>query len=220
MGAYQGAERKVEAMNLVQRSAIAAISAMWAAGLAPSAAQAHPHVWVTVETTVVYDDKQEITGLRENWTFDKAYSQYALDGLEQDAAGNYTPAAFAELTKENLESLKNYSYFTEVYVEGKRVDLAPPIGASNVRDDKAILHFTMTLPLAQPIKVGTLKFSFLIYDPEFYISFAFADKDPVHLGPGAPAGCGPKLEPATGDPTKSKTWGGAYAATVVIACAQ
>jgi ABC-type uncharacterized transport system substrate-binding protein len=205
-------------MVVMRALRLLAVGAALLAGLDASVAQAHPHVWVTVETTVLYDDKQQITALKENWTFDKAYSQYALDGLEQDASGNYTPAAFAELTKENIESLKDYNYFTEIYVEGKRIETAPPIGATNVRDDKAILHFTMTVPLAQPIKPGTLKVSFLVYDPEFYISFTFAEKDPIHMGPGAPAGCGPKIEPATGDPTKSKTWGGAYAATVVVAC--
>ena len=188
------------------------------AGLGLGQAEAHPHVWVTVETTVLYDAKAEMSGLKEVWTFDKAYSEYALDGLEQDASGNYTPAALVELAKENMESLKEYNYFTEVYVEGAKVELAPPEGAVVVRDDKAILHLTYTLPLKQPVNIGTLKLSFLVYDPDFYISFTFAEKDPIQIGKGGPPGCAPTIEPATGDPAKSKTWGGAYAATVVIAC--
>jgi len=181
-------------------------------------AVAHPHVWVTVEATVLYDAKKQITGLKESWSFDKAYSEYALDGLEKDTGGNYTPAAFVALAKENMESLKDYNYFTEAYVEGAKVEMSAPEGAVVVRDDKAILHLTYTMPLKQPVNVGTLKFSFLIYDPEFYIAFALAEKDPVHLAAGAPAGCAPRIEPPTGDPTKSKTWGSAYAATVVVAC--
>jgi ABC-type uncharacterized transport system substrate-binding protein len=33
-------------------------------------AAAHPHIWVTVETTVLYD-KGTFTGLREKWTFNE-----------------------------------------------------------------------------------------------------------------------------------------------------
>ena len=200
--------------RVMQRAALAA--AILCLGLA--VAQAHPHVWVTVEATVIYDAKKQVTGIKEQWTFDKAYSEYALDGLEKDAGGNYTPAAFVALAKENMESLKDYNYFTEVYVEGARVEMGPPESAVVTRDDKTILHLTYTMPLKQPVNVGTLKFSFLIYDPEFYIAFAFAEKDPVHLAPGAPARCASRIEPPTGDPTKSKTWGGAYAATVVVSC--
>lgn len=193
--------------------AMVAMTALGAAG-----AEAHPHVWVTVEATVLYNAKQQVTGLKEYWSFDKAYSEYALDGLEKDAAGAYTPAAFVALAKENMESLKDYNYFTEVYVEGERVETAPPQNAVVVRDDKTILHLTYVLPLKQPLNIGSLKLSFLIYDPDFYIAFAFAEKDPVHLASGGPAGCAAKIEPPTGDPNTSKTWGSAYAATVVLGC--
>ena len=204
------------AVGRVALMAVALTMALTMVGAAP--ARAHPHVWVTVEATVLYDDKKQVSGLEERWSFDKAYSEYALEGLEQDAAGNYTPAAYASLAKENMESLKDYNYFTEVYAEGTRVELAPPQDAVVVRDDKTILHLTYKLPLKQPVNTGTLKLSFLIYDPDFYIAFTFAEKDAIRLAKNAPAGCGSKIEPPTGDPTKSKTWGGAYAATVVLSC--
>ena len=208
----------MRALNYRTRMARCLALAALATGLGATPALAHPHVWVTVEATVLYDAKQQVSALEERWSFDKAYSEYALEGLEKDAAGNYTPAAYVDLAKENMESLKDYNYFTEVYAEGTRVDLGSPEGAVVTRDEKAILHLTYKLPLKQPINVGTLKFSFLIYDPDFYIAFTFAERDPVRLSKGAPSGCAPKLEPPTGDPTKSKTWGGAYAATIVVAC--
>jgi len=185
-------------------------------GITP--ASAHPHVWVTVEATVLFDANQQITGLKEFWSFDKAYSEYALDGLEKDSAGNYTPAAYVALAKENMESLKDYNYFTEIYADGTKLETGPPEAAVVTRDDKTILHLTYTMPLKQPLKAGAAKLSFLIYDPEFYIAFAFAETDPIHLASGGPKGCAARIEPPTGDPVKSKTWGSAYAATVVVAC--
>ena len=46
------------------------------------------------------------------------------------------------------------------------------------------LHFT--LPFKTPVKAKVLKIE--IYDPEFFIDFAFADKEPIKLV-GAPALC-------------------------------
>lgn len=49
---------------------VAITSALFLLGWYP---QAHPHVWVAVEATVVYDTRM-VTGFRYKWSFDKAYS--------------------------------------------------------------------------------------------------------------------------------------------------
>src|SRR5206468_11484597 len=53
------------------------------------------------------------------------YAQMALDGLDTDGDGIYSQDELAPLTKENIESLKDYNYFTYPRVNGKLV----PIGA-------------------------------------------------------------------------------------------
>ncbi|HYD15318.1 MAG TPA: DUF1007 family protein, partial [Hyphomicrobium sp.] len=56
-----------------------AIAVAFALSTAPAAA--HPHVWVTVETTVLYDGGK-ITGLQHKWTFDDMYTAMAIQGLD------------------------------------------------------------------------------------------------------------------------------------------
>ena len=51
-------------------------------------AQAHPHVWVTMKETVLYD-KGTITGLQQAWTFDELYTQQAIEGLDKNGDGKY-----------------------------------------------------------------------------------------------------------------------------------
>lgn len=179
-------------------------------------ALAHPHVWVTVEATVLVNDQHQITGLKQRWTFDKGYSQYSLEGLEQDAAGNYTPAAFVALAKENMDSLKDYNYFTEFDSDGIKLDLGSPQDPAADRDDRTIMHLTFTLPLKKPLAAGAGRVTLQVFDPEFYIALTFAQTNPIQFSRGA--GCTTKLEAPTGDPNTSKSWGAAYAQTAVIAC--
>jgi ABC-type uncharacterized transport system substrate-binding protein len=52
------------------------------------------------------------------------------------------------------------------------------------KNNELTLHFT--LPLAAPLKAKSL--SLEVYDPSYYVDFAFAEKDAVSLA-GAPTGC-------------------------------
>jgi len=42
------------------------------AGVLP--AQAHPHVWITAKSEVVYAPDGSITGVRHAWTFDEMFT--------------------------------------------------------------------------------------------------------------------------------------------------
>ncbi len=48
--------------------------------LAAVPAFAHPHVWVTMESELVYAPDGSITGIRHAWTFDDVFSTYATQG--------------------------------------------------------------------------------------------------------------------------------------------
>src|SRR3990170_6798387 len=79
--------------------------------LQPGRAEAHPHVWVTVEATVPYENGT-ITGLQEAWTFDEFYTQQAIEGLDANRDGRYDRQELSELAKVNIEGLKEFNYFT------------------------------------------------------------------------------------------------------------
>jgi ABC-type uncharacterized transport system substrate-binding protein len=74
-------------------------------------AQAHPHIWVTVETTVQFD-KGTVTGIRHRWLFDEYYSTMAIQGLDTNNDGIYDRKELAELAKINIDGLKEMGYFT------------------------------------------------------------------------------------------------------------
>lgn len=170
---------------------------LWAAGggllalvLALGAAQpaqAHPHVWVTVETTVVYDDGR-ITGLRHRWVFDDLYTAMAIQGLDTNGDGAYSREELAELAQVNIDGLKEFQYFTYVKLGDTRLGHKPPVDYYlEHKDDELALHFT--LPFEQPVMADAQGFSFSVFDESFFIAFDFGEENPVKLSAGAPEGC-------------------------------
>lgn len=88
-------------------------------------AEAHPHVWVRVETTVLYQNGT-ITGFRHKWTFDEFYTAMAVQGLDANNDGVYTREELAELAKVNIDGLKDFAFFTHARLAGQPLALTEP----------------------------------------------------------------------------------------------
>lgn len=157
--------------------------------LIAAAANAHPHVWVTMSTELLYTPDGSVSGVRQAWTFDDMYSAFATTGIQAKTQGQFTRAELAPLAQENVESLKDYDYFTFAKVDGKRQKdvFNPPVNYWLDYDPKeTVLTLHFTLPFRQPVKTKQLTIE--IYDPEFFIDFGFVEKNPVRLI-GAPLQC-------------------------------
>jgi len=150
---------------------------LWFAGalvLGVDTAQAHPHVWITATSELIYAPDGAITGVRHAWTFDDMFSTYALQGIETKTKGVYSREELGSLAQTNVESLKEFGFFTFARADGKKEKFQEPTDYYLEYKDAALtLHFV--LPLKTPAK------------PKF------ADKDPVKLV-GAPAACQMKFQ--------------------------
>jgi ABC-type uncharacterized transport system substrate-binding protein len=154
------------------------------------AAQAHPHVWITATSELIYAPDGSITGVRHAWTFDDMFSTYAVQGLETKTRGVYSREELGPLAQTNVESLKEFGFFTFAKADGKKEKFQEPVDYYLEYKDAALtLHFT--LPLKTPVKPRQLVLE--VFDPEFFIDFTYAEKDPVRLV-GAPAACQIKFQ--------------------------
>ena len=154
--------------------------------LLAAAVQAHPHVWVTMHTELVYGPTGAITGVCHHWAFDDMFSAFATQGLDTKVKGQFTREELAPLAKVNVESLKEYGYFTYATADGKKVPMGEPLPGYwlDYKDTILTLHFTM--PFKTPVKAKYLKIE--IYDPTIFVDFEWAKDKPVHVV-GLPAGC-------------------------------
>lgn len=106
------------------RAALGAAAGLLTLAAAP-AASAHPHVWVAVESTIVYENGS-ITGLAQKWIFDDFYTASAVQGLDANNDGKYDRSELAELAQVNIEGLKEFDYFTFANLAGQRLAFDTP----------------------------------------------------------------------------------------------
>ena len=146
-------------------------------------AWAHPHVWVTMRTELVYAPDGKITGIRHAWSFDDMFSTFATQGMESKEKGKFTREELAPLAKVNVESLKEYGYFTFATADGTKAELTDPASGYWLDYKDEVLTLNFVLPFKTPVKAKELKIE--IYDPTIFVDFSFAKEKPVQLA-GAP----------------------------------
>jgi ABC-type uncharacterized transport system substrate-binding protein len=198
-----------------------------ALGLAVStAASAHPHVWVTSTSELIYAADGSVTGVRHHWEFDDMFSAFALQGIASKEKGKYTREELAPLAKVNIDSLKENAYFTYATVDGKKTPFAEPAPDYWLDYKDGMLTLNFTLPFKQPVKAKNLRVE--IYDPTYFVDFELAKKTPVTLV-GAPAGCALTTElpreltfqegkQLSDNPEAAANWGAFSANKITVTC--
>ena len=204
---------------------LAVLTATLVAGLAP--ALAHPHVWVTMKSELVYAPDGTITGVKHAWTFDDMFSAFATQGIETKKKGVFTREDLKPLAEVNITSLKEFDYFTQGKADGKKAVFVDPTDYYLEYADN-VLTLNFVLPLKTPVKVKQLQLE--IYDPSYFVDFTFAEKDPVALS-GAPAACklavarpndpatqGRQVGEAFFNSMTSSNYGAQYANKIAVTC--
>jgi ABC-type uncharacterized transport system substrate-binding protein len=166
------------------RPAILSLAAL--TGLAGPAA-AHPHVFVTGSSQIVYDAQGQVSAVSHRWTFDEMFSTMATQGLDTNGDGVFAREELADLARINVDSLGEYAFFTVLEVAGVAAEFAAPTQYwLDHAGGQLTLNFTLPLTTALDPAKGAAEFS--VYDPSFFVAFAFDTGKEVALV-NAPAGC-------------------------------
>lgn len=158
-----------------------------AAALCPAPAAAHPHVWVTARSEIVYGPDGRMSAIRHAWTFDEMFASFATQGLDANGDGKLTREELAPLAEVNVTSLKEFGFFTFSKNGEKKVVFGEPVDYWLEMNGKDLtLHFTLPVKADAPAKGAPLKVE--VYDPTYFVAFEFAKEHPAKLI-DAPAGC-------------------------------
>jgi ABC-type uncharacterized transport system substrate-binding protein len=163
-----------------------------AAVLAGTPAFAHPHVFVDAKTEVVFGAPGSIAAVRNIWQFDRAFSEYAIQGLDTNGDGQLSDAELQPLAKVNVESLAEFEFFTFLFTGKNKFQFVPPTEYwLEFRGGRLTLFYT--LPLKEPVAVGK-GVVVEVYDPEYYVAFTFVEDTPVAVA-GDAGGCTASYRP-------------------------
>jgi ABC-type uncharacterized transport system substrate-binding protein len=107
-----------------------------------------------MHTELIYTPDGRITGVRHAWAFDDMFSTFATQGLESKEKGKFTRDELAPLAKVNVESLKEFDYFTYATADGKKTELADPLSDYwfDYTDSILTLHFTLPFKITRQSK--------------------------------------------------------------------
>src|SRR5260370_35959663 len=165
-------------MNIFMRGLMSLLLLAGSCALGAGAARAHPHVWITATSELIYAPDGSITGVRHAWTCDDMFSTYALQGIETRTKGVYSREELSSLAQTNVESPKEFAFFTFAKADGKKEKFQEPVDYFLEYKDAALtLHFT--LPLKTPVKPKELTLQ--VIDPNYFIAFHLDDKNPIKL---------------------------------------
>jgi len=136
-------------------------------------ARVHPHVFAEARLDVVLNGDGTIKSLRHLWRFDDLFSSTVLMEFDKNADLKLDDAELTEVSDTVYASLSEFDYFQIVTVDGKDVEMKPPVRLmANYEDDQLIILFEsepkQPLELAGTISLG-------VYDPTFYTAIDFIE---------------------------------------------
>lgn len=156
-------------------------------GLSPiKQVHAHPHVFVDCSLTFEFD-KQGLKGVRQKWWFDEMFAAMILGDFDKNHDNKLSPDEAAALEQGAFVNLKNFDYFTRIFVDGKPFK---PVEATEFKpaiEDGTLVYYFL-VPLRFEKTPHTVKVA--IFDKSFYTSILM---DPQNNIKGAPDNIKPTL---------------------------
>ena len=208
--------------------AATAAAALVTAGIA--SVQAHPHVWISATSDVVFNEEGKVIAIDVSWEFDEFYSLTAVEGMDTDGNGAYEASELEPLARENITALEEFGYFTEISNGTTKVKPARVEEFQSTFKD-GLLSLVFRVPLSEPLDPKKAVVTYKMYDPSFFIAIEYAPKNPIGAIGTLPKGCALKVVAADGDSDdlpfteedfvnaiQTQGLGGVYAETARIDC--
>lgn len=98
---------------------------LFVAGLmmAAQAAHAHPHVFIDARVDVQFS-ADGLSGIQVEWLFDTMFGSSLIADYDRDKNRSFDSAEIVQIKKTAFSNLKNYNYFTYIYIGSRRYDVA------------------------------------------------------------------------------------------------
>ncbi len=160
-------------------------------------ARAHPHVWIDLKSSPLFNDRGELTGLELSWVFGDFYSAFIMEEIPKNEDGTPSQAALNELAKGNLANLAEYNYYTDLRIDDQAAPIKPVDQyATGVMQHRLWMKFQVDLKT--PVDVSGKAVTYAIYDPSYYIEILHDNKAPaITIGGAMKERCTARLIPPT-----------------------
>lgn len=144
---------------------------------ATSAAYAHPHAFIDMQTAPLVQNNQLI-GFSMKWTLDEASSSAVLYDMKQAK----TKEAQQKLLEEVMQNIVNEHYFSYLF-DGKnnKVKYSPHPKNYGVNIQGLQIQYYFDMPLTHPQLLEKITLSLQTYDPTYYVAMRYENKSAVNF---------------------------------------
>jgi len=141
-------------------------------------AWAHPHSFISINTTLVSHQPDTLNGLKMVWKMDEITSADLLYD-----AGDAKPdsVVWKKLAAEVMANVLGQHYFTEFWHNGKPVKFENLPAEYHLAREGHQAVLTFVLPLAEPQPVNGQVYTFSTFDPSYFVDMFYDDEKSLKL---------------------------------------
>ena len=137
--------------------------------LAGAVCLGHPHSFIDYKFELHFD-LLGLTGIRANWWFDEMFSSY-VKTYDENQDGAFNDTELKMLKKEAFDNLKDYDYFSTIYINDK------PFKVEFVKDFSAVyeghqIKYSFLIPCHVTALPTGKSLVVMFFDPTYYIDVA------------------------------------------------
>jgi tRNA threonylcarbamoyladenosine biosynthesis protein TsaE len=170
----------------------AALGALLLALLAAEPARAHPHVFVEVVPTLIFQ-KERVVGVVVEWTFDELFSAMIIKDFDADHNGKISPGETAKLQAGAFDNLKQFGWFVHFHVGNANLP-AKSVDGFGAQIVKGRLVYTFTARPPSPVNPREVSWNVLFYDETYYVDLRLEKSRPVRASGAEGSRCVPEVD--------------------------
>jgi ABC-type uncharacterized transport system substrate-binding protein len=160
--------------------------------LAPTAAPAHPHIFIDGGVDFLFDGAGRIESLRVTWIYDPLNSLFMLEdlGIDASAPAPLAPDERTRLAAYQTEWVEGFDGDSYLFHDGARVGLSGPLEPdAELRAGQVVISFRRSVATPFRPDVSTVV---EVYDPTYFTAYAVTEAPQLE---GAPPGCSADVIP-------------------------
>lgn len=132
----------------------------------PVSLKSHPHMWIDLQSEVVFGKDNQIAAISQQWLLGYFSSAALLEDASLHPDG--VSAGLDKQVGDIINNLHEWNYFTHVMIDGEPASIDRVTGyKASIQDNRVRIEFTTAL--LAPAELSVSSFSYSIYDPTYYI---------------------------------------------------
>ena len=159
-------------------------------------AMAHPHVWIDMRVSSIFDADGNLSGFTHVWSFDEFYTVFQLEGFAVSGENEPSDAQLAAYAVAMTDSIAEFGYLMRIEGKEGRLTVSPRDQSARLRPDQR-LELTFTVDLETAVDVSQWPVRYSVYDPDYFIEMLHEKDTGVLMTGKPPATCSTDLERPT-----------------------